>query len=229
MSYQLWRKHIMNTSLNITAFNYQNEIKMANTLFDQDEDAGETLFKKASAKNKSQKKMTELLNGIRYDVLAVSLIEVALAHPEGKNLVETMFYAFINTLNSAHNIDLRNKASFDFFQNLKDNIENFHAPVIDIQDYKIAGFKDPNEFERLANLADLFKEIGSLNEASPVFASALLKLHPTHQQAFVRSFRNAMVEITARHHIHAESVDPELLAIATYAASCGQSITFPYI
>jgi hypothetical protein len=56
-----------------------------------------------------------------------------------------------------------------------------------------------------------------------------LKLHPTHQQAFVRSFRNAMVEITARHHIHAESVDPELLAIATYAASCGQSITFPYI
>ena len=115
MSYQLWRKPIMNTSLNITAFNYQNEIKMANTLFDQDEDAGETLFKKASAKNKSQKKMTELLNGIRYDVLAVSLIEVALSHPEGKNLVETMFYAFINTLNSAHNIDLRNKASFDFF------------------------------------------------------------------------------------------------------------------
>ena len=55
MGYQLWRKPIMNTSLNITAFNYQNEIKMANTLFDQDEDAGGTLFKKASAKNKSQK------------------------------------------------------------------------------------------------------------------------------------------------------------------------------
>ncbi|MFX2257868.1 hypothetical protein V6380_13950 [Acinetobacter variabilis] len=219
----------MNTSINLAAFNYQNEIKMANTLFDQDEDAGESLFKKASAKNKCQKKMTELLNGLRYDVLAVSLIEVALSHPEGKNLVETMFYAFINTLNSAHNIDLRNKASFDFFQNLKDNIETFHAPVIDIQDYKIAGFKDPNQLERLANLADIFNEIGLLNEASPVFASALMKLHPTHQQAFVRSFRNAMVEITARHHIHAESVDPELLAIATYAASCGQSIAFPYI
>jgi hypothetical protein len=39
-------KTIMNTSLNITAFNYQNEIKMANTLFDQDED-GRNPFQKS--------------------------------------------------------------------------------------------------------------------------------------------------------------------------------------
>lgn len=219
----------MNIAINNLPFNYQNEIKMANTLFDQDEDAGESLFKKASAKNKSQKKMTELLNGLRYDLLAVSLVEAAISNPEGKSLVETMLYAFINTTNTAQNIDLRNKASFDYFQKLKENLEYFDVPATDIQDYKNSGFKDPNQVEQLANLGDIFKKIGSISDANAVFATALMKLHPTHQQAFVRAFRNAMVEITARHYVHAESMDSELVKIATYAAACGHSIAFPYI
>lgn len=219
----------MNIAINTTPFNYQNEIKIANSIFDNDEAAGESHFKKASAKNKSLKQMTEVLNGLRYDLLAVSLVEAALSHPEGKTLVETLLYAFINTTGTTQNIDLRNKASFDYFQKLKDNLEYFGVPAADVQDYKNTGFKDPSQVEQLVNLANIFKKMGSISDANSVFASALMKMHPTHQQLLVRAYRNAMVEITARSHVHGESVDPELLKIAMYAASCGEDIAFPYI
>lgn len=219
----------MNIAINTTPFNYQNEIKIANSIFDNDEAAGESHFKKASAKNKSLKQMTEVLNGLRYDLLAVSLVEAALSHPEGKTLVETLLYAFINTTGTTQNIDLRNKASFDYFQKLKDNLEYFDVPAADVQDYKNTGFKDPSQVEQLVNLANIFKKMGSISDANSVFASALMKMHPTHQQLLVRAYRNAMVEITARSHVHGESVDSELLKIAMYAASCGEDIAFPYI
>ena len=219
----------MNFSNIAVAFNYQNEISIADSIFNNDEDAGKKYFKKVSAKYKSLKKMNELLNRIRFDILEVSLVEAAFAHPQGKMLVETLFFAFINALNTVQHTDQRNQASYTYFDKLRKDIENFNAPVIDIQDYKTIGFKDQDEIEKIVYLTDIFTSIGSASEASPVFASAFMRMHPTHQQALVRAYRNAMLEITARHHIHGQSVDPDLLKIATYAASCGVNIGFPYI
>lgn len=56
MSYQLWRKPIMNTSLNITAFNYQNEIKMANTLLIKMKMRAKPFSKKHRLKIKAKRK-----------------------------------------------------------------------------------------------------------------------------------------------------------------------------
>lgn len=219
----------MYLSNNSVAFNYQSEINIADSIFDTDKAAGESYFKKVSAKNKSLTQIKKALNSLRYDLLETSLVQAAVGTSQGKALVESLFFSFINAFNSVQRTDQRNHASYVYFQKLKESTDTFNEPVDNIQDYKIAGFKDPTEVDKLVNLTDIVSKIGLISESSPVLATAFISMHPTHQQVLARAFRNAMLEISARHHIYGESIDPELLKIAIYAASCGKDIAFPYI
>lgn len=219
----------MNILLNSVPFNYQQEIQLAMGLNEQDRTAAKLFYKNASKKKKCLEQMTQLMDSFNFHLLAYSLTQTMLTQSDGADFAKTLMCACINTLNTTHHVDERNQATFAFFNILKLHISTISKARTDFNDYKNAGISDPVELEKLSLLKQLFNEIGSMDEASAVFASCLLKTHPTIQQVFARAVRNAMLEITARQVIHDEVINPELLETAKYIASCGQSIPFPYI
>jgi hypothetical protein len=219
----------MNILLNSLPFNYQNDIQLAKGLSKQDSTAAKFFYNNASKKKKCLEQMNQLMDSINFHLLPYSLTQSMLMQDDSADFAKTLMCACINILNTTHHIDERNQSTFAFFKILKLHISSISKVSTDFNDYKNAGISDPVEFDKLNSLKKLFNEIGSIDDASSVFASCLLKTHPTLQQLFARALRNSMLEITARKVIHGEEINPELLEIAKYIASCGQSIPFPYI
>lgn len=210
-------------------FNYQNEIRAAANLIDKDLAAAKLSHRKASLKNKCLEQMSQLMSSLNLNLLACSLTHTMLNQTDGDKFAKTLVHACICILNTPTHVDARNEAAFHFFNTIKIHASSEATVNINLGDFKNTGFNDPSELEKLSQLNHLFNRIGSIEDSSTVFASCLLKTHPTLQQLFARAFRNAMLEITARHNIHGDSINPELLETAELIASCGQSISFPYI
>lgn len=210
-------------------FNYQNEIRAAANLIDKDLVAAKLSHRKASLKNKCLEQMSQLMSSLNFSLLAYSLTHTMLNQTDGDKFAKTLVQACICILNTPTHTDARNEAAFHFFNTIKIHTSSQAVVTINLGDFKNTGFNDPSELEKLSKLNHLFNQIGSIDESSSVFASCLLKTHPTLQQLFARAFRNAMLEITARHNIHGASINSELLKIAELVTSSGQSISFPYI
>lgn len=216
----------MNTIPIVIPFNYQNELRYANSLKKQDLNSAKKIYRHAFAKNNSFKEISEILNGINLSKLSVSLTHVVLTHSDGKKLVETFLHGFIGLLNTPIHVDERNQSMVDFITMLNSNWEKANHLKLETQNFQNQGPIEAAEIKKLEHLLKLINEFSSLEDASSLFATYLFKAHPTIQQQIVRAFRNSMLEVVTKNE---KGIDCELFALANKVAICGQNISFPYI
>lgn len=218
----------MSIQLATTPFNYHAEVQLAMTILKMDEAAAKRKHSKAREKNKSLNKIGETFTHLNLKQLPHCFLEVIFRRHDAKNLVESFLCAFITVYNSGQtNVDLRNKASFEFFEALAENLDHFGSasPTATYTLSNNASF-DPMQVELVNNLAEYLVELGSTDAASSVLASCLMKIHPTHQQDIARAYRDAMLDITAS---HSDKVDQETLKVAKYVSAFGENVGMPYI
>lgn len=107
----------MSIQLATAPFNYQAEIQVAMTILKMDEAAAKRKHSKAREKNKSLSKIAETITHLDFKQLHYCFLEVIFRRHDAKYLVESFLGAFITIYNAAQtNIDLRNKASFEFLK-----------------------------------------------------------------------------------------------------------------
>lgn len=233
MRYMVYNKSInfwritMSIQLAAKPFNYHSEIRAAADFLDSDEVLAHQKHKEASAKNKCLNNIMGLFNEIQFKTLPHCLVQMALTRPEAKYLVETFLGSFVALFNAAPtHIDLRNKASFEFFEALSKNLADFeNATPKDTYTLKNLTV-DPSQIEIVNKLADNLIKLGTTDAASSVLATCLGKTHPTHQQDIARAYLDAMLDITAS---HSDKVDPDVLKMAEYVSAYGENIGLPYI
>lgn len=216
----------MNTLPIVIPFNYQNELRYANSLKNQDINSAKETYRQAFSKNKSFKEISEILNSINLAKLSGSLTHVVLTHSDGKKLVEMFLHGFIGLMNTPIHVDERNQSMVDFIAMLNSNWDKADHLKLETQYFQNQSPLEAAEIKKIEHLLKLFNEFSSLEDASSLFATYLFKAHPTIQQQIVRAFRNSMLEVVTTNE---KGTDCELFALANKVAVCGQNISFPYI